>query len=102
MDIHGLGRVLGDVRRWDPEEDGAVSESRWETRVGLQFFTKTIGHQGLWRPMSRVAYWAVVSLLQKLWEGLQETTTALQNPNWASAPEGPLHWLTQATGAGLL
>lgn len=33
-------------------------------------FTKTLSHQGLWRPLSGVAYWAVVTLLQNLWEGL--------------------------------
>ena len=102
MDFHELGPVLGDLRQWDPEEDGAVSESGREARVGLRFFTKTAGHQGLWRPMSRVGYWALVTLLQNLWEGLQETTAAMQNPNWASAPESPLHWLAQTTGAGLL
>lgn len=102
MDIHKLGRMLSHMRQWDPEEDGAMSATGWEARVGLQFFTKAAGYKGLWRPMSRVAYWAVVALLQNLWEGLQETTVAVQNPDWATAPEGPLQRLTQTTGAGLL
>lgn len=77
MDIVSLGQVLSDLRQWYPEEAGAVSETGWEAGVGLRFFTKTPSHQSLWRSMSRVGYRAVVTLLQNLWEGLQETTVAL-------------------------
>lgn len=102
MDIHTLGPVLGDLRHWDPEEDGAVSEAGWEAWLWLRSFTKTPGHQGLWRPVSWVAGWAVVALLQKLWKGLQEKTAELQNPKRAYAAKRPLHRPEEATGAGLL
>lgn len=102
MDISTLGHMLSDLRQWEPKEAGTVSQTGREARVGLRSFPKTLSHQGLWRSMSRVAHWAMVSLLPNLWEGLQETTIALQNRSRASAPKGPLHWLTEATGAGLL